>query len=119
MSQDDGMTVIARCEVCEKPIPDGQEVVHPEEGDSYCARCVVDLIGAERDALARQLAGAVGAPGDWRIVRQEGLGQDDELRLELTQPGLEQRLLIIWPADNDPDVHVIDAGGVRWEDRPA
>jgi hypothetical protein len=43
----------------EKPIPDGQEVVHPEEGDSYCARCVVDLIGAERDALARQLAGAV------------------------------------------------------------
>jgi hypothetical protein len=40
-----------RCEVCEKPIPEGQEVVHPEEGDSYCAMCVVGLIGAERDAL--------------------------------------------------------------------
>jgi hypothetical protein len=42
---------VSDCEVCEKPIADGQEVVHPEEGDSYCARCVVDLIGADRDAV--------------------------------------------------------------------
>lgn len=53
------MNLLRHCEVCEKPIPEGQEVVHAEEGDSYCARCVVDLIGGERDALARQLGGAV------------------------------------------------------------
>jgi hypothetical protein len=60
------MNVMRHCEVCEQPIPDGQEVVHPEDGDSYCARCVVDLIGGERDALTRQLAGAV---SDIRVLR--------------------------------------------------
>lgn len=49
----------ALCEVCEKPIPEGQEVIHAEEGDSYCARCVVDLIGAERDDAQERLRGAV------------------------------------------------------------
>lgn len=51
----------ALCEVCETPIPDGQEVVHPEEGDSYCAKCVVALLGQERDVAQQQLAGAVDA----------------------------------------------------------
>jgi hypothetical protein len=55
----DHLNLLAHCECCEEPIPEGQEYVHPEEGDSYCRRCVIDLLGAERDALTRQLAGAV------------------------------------------------------------
>lgn len=43
------------CEVCEQSIPDGQEIVHPVEGDSYCARCCAALICVERDALREAL----------------------------------------------------------------
>lgn len=52
--------------------------------------------------------------GAWAIATQTGLGQDDELRLELAQDGLAQRLLIIWPADNDPEVHLRGTDGRPW-----
>lgn len=93
------MDVQRHCECCEKPIPDGQEVVHPEEGDSYCARCVVDMIGVERDVLARQLVGAV---DDAAVER---------LRASLWSTWGEGRQTTDWPSREELRVALVAAVG--------
>lgn len=52
----------------------------------------------------------------WRIVNQVDEGQDTTAVILLGHGDDEQRLLIIWPADDDPDVHMVHRCGIcPWE----
>lgn len=76
----------------------------------------VEHSDAEIDAIHQLVYGYPPTPKGWRIAKQVDDGQDSEARLLLAHDDDEQRLLIIWPADDDPCIHMVHpCGTCLWE----
>lgn len=77
-----------------------------------------DLTYLKGEGITRLVAEIlpVRPPAGWRIEKQVDDGQDTEARLLLVHSEGEQALLIIWPADDDPDIHMVHpCGTCPWE----
>jgi superfamily II helicase len=84
------MNVLRQCECCSGDGSEGKEWFIGAEGEDICARCAAELLGAERDSLRHELAGAVSEIERLRetlahvINRVSTEGRDDEHGLIFT-----------------------------------
>lgn len=75
------MTVIARCECCEKPIPEDAYRSWTGDGD-LCATCTVGLLARERDVALDKLRGAAEALREIARLPHSGDGDSTEVARE-------------------------------------